>query len=705
MKQKLFVFMILLFMVSLLADGVPPIGSGTDGNPYQVATLDNLLWISTNSSSWGSYFIQTADIDASDTQNWNEGEGFSPIGHITIDNFTGNFDGQGQIIDGLYINRPTTEKVGLFGITHNANIENLGVINVDISGANDVGGLIGRLLESNINNCYSTGEVYGENFVAGLVGYNSNSTISNCHSSSNVSGDNLAGGIVGNNIWGSVISNCYSSGNINGNTHIGGIVGSNYFSNISNSHYNYEAILLNDLHTISIGALEDELYTEWFENDLNLDIDDYLTFNGSEYVISDISDLKKLLAFGQSNYHFFLDNDIDISTQDGFYIPFFSGFFDGNNHIIDNLNLNTNNSDMGMFGCVYDANIENLGLTNVDISGSSHVGGLVGNIEESIINNCYNSGDISGHSWVGGLVGGIWNTTITSSYSLGNVNSIGSYDGGGGGLVGFSYDSIITNCISTCSVNGEGDYVGGLVGVCSDGSISDSFSTGNVIGNDDVGGLVGYITYGHTISNSYSTGCVSGTTDIGGLVGIGEDADVYNSFWDMEASGVDFSDGGTGKTTEQMQDVATFTDLDTEGLDNPWDFVGNPFDDVANEDIWDIDNITNNGYPFLTATPMVFSEECKIENVKCKISNYPNPFNPSTVIEYVIVETNQVELNIYNIRGQLVKTLMNEQREPGIYQITWEGRDEYHNSVSSGIYFSVMKTGKEMISNRMVLLK
>ncbi|MCF7919356.1 MAG: FG-GAP-like repeat-containing protein [Candidatus Cloacimonetes bacterium] len=97
--------------------------------------------------------------------------------------------------------------------------------------------------------------------------------------------------------------------------------------------------------------------------------------------------------------------------------------------------------------------------------------------------------------------------------------------------------------------------------------------------------------------------------------------------------------------------------------------------------------------------------ECVIENGKWKIENYPNPFNPSTVIEYAIVEAGDVELSIYNIRGQLVKCLVNEQREPGIYHVSWDGNDKANKPVSSGIYFSVMKAGNEFIRDRMILLK
>jgi len=70
MRQQFFILVILLSFTGLFADGVQPAGSGTVADPYQVEILDNLLWITTTYTSWDKHYVQTADIDASDTQNW-----------------------------------------------------------------------------------------------------------------------------------------------------------------------------------------------------------------------------------------------------------------------------------------------------------------------------------------------------------------------------------------------------------------------------------------------------------------------------------------------------------------------------------------------------------------------------------------------------------------------------------------------------------
>ncbi|MFW5978867.1 MAG: hypothetical protein ACOCQ8_02025, partial [Bacteroidia bacterium] len=66
----------------------PSGGNGTESAPYQIENLENLYWLSQNSSFWDAHYIQTADIDASETENWYSGEGFPPIG-TEAEPFTG----------------------------------------------------------------------------------------------------------------------------------------------------------------------------------------------------------------------------------------------------------------------------------------------------------------------------------------------------------------------------------------------------------------------------------------------------------------------------------------------------------------------------------------------------------------------------------------------------------------------------------------
>ncbi|UCD21662.1 MAG: hypothetical protein JSW22_06425, partial [Chloroflexota bacterium] len=140
------------------------------------------------------------------------------------------------------------------------------------------------------------------------------------------------------------------------------------------------------------------------------------------------------------------------------------------------------------------------------------------------------------------------------------------------------------------------DYVGGLVGFNED-TVSNSYSSSSVTGSSCVGGLVGVNR--DTLSNSYSTGSVSGNESVGGLVGsdylLGVNGTASNSFWDIETSGQATSAGGTGKTTAEMMDIATFTGA-------IWDIIGVADSGTRNPSyIWNIvDNVT---YPFLSWQP------------------------------------------------------------------------------------------------------
>jgi molybdopterin-binding protein len=88
------------------------------------------------------------------------------------------------------------------------------------------------------------------------------------------------------------------------------------------------------------------------------------------------------------------------------------------------------------------------------------------------------------------------------------------------------------------------------------------------------------------------------------------------------------------------------------------------------------------------------------------ISNFPNPFNPSTTISFSVAQTSSfVTLDIYNIKGQKVKTLINDRFDAGAHQVVWDGKDDNNKPVSSGIYFYKLKAGNFEQTKKMILLK
>jgi hypothetical protein len=85
--------------------------------------------------------------------------------------------------------------------------------------------------------------------------------------------------------------------------------------------------------------------------------------------------------------------------------------------------------------------------------------------------------------------------------------------------------------------------------------------------------------------------------------------------------------------------------------------------------------------------------------------NFPNPFNPTTQIGYMLEKDGLVELSVYNVMGQKIRTLVSGHRQAGMYKIMWDGRDEQGNPVDSGVYLYQLRTKDNVVTKRMVLVK
>ena len=282
------------------------------------------------------------------------------------------------------------------------------------------------------------------------------------------------------------------------------------------------------------------------------------------------------------NAYFKLMNDLDENTagyatyasatanSNAGWIPLgnssqpFSGVFDGDGHIIKGLRINrASQSDMGLFGVVQgsSASIQQVYLQNAQVVAQGNAGTLIGRLYASAT-HCGATGSVQGNFLVGGLIGKLESgASVSYSYAHATANS---------------------------SVN-----AGGLVGD-NFGTISNCYATGNVTCSQyTAGGLVGYNMYG-VIQNSFSTGSATALGDIGGLVGTnsGQDYDFFldmpiyidgvvtNSYWDTQSSGNATSPAGTGKTTSEMKDAATFSS---------WNFT-------VGTGIWSIKTAAGSGY-------------------------------------------------------------------------------------------------------------
>lgn len=293
---------------------------------------------------------------------------------------------------------------------------------------------------------------------------------------------------------------------------------------------------------------------------------------------------------GALNRNYVLGSDIDASATRswnggvgfkpiGQLAATFTGKLDGLGHQISDLFINRpNESEVGFIGSMTNSTVRNIGLNNVDITAGERIGGVAGTLRwGSTLQNVYATGAITG-------------------VSTGVINGQPSNAGAIGGLVGvatpyyYGGNTWCASCInidtSYANVNVTGNTsLGGIAGVIDQTNIRNSYATGNITSTNTVssatGGLVGYL-FSSNVINSYSAGRVQGGNSyVGGLIGWKNRTISTTNYWDIDTSHQSTSFGGTGKTTAQMQQQATYTG---------WDFVN----------IW---GMSPSGYPVLRNSP------------------------------------------------------------------------------------------------------
>lgn len=173
--------------------------AGTPAYPHRISTAAQLAKIGdlTEGYDWDDAYKLEADIDLS---GYGAGAGWSPIG-TAFEAFEGVLDGDGHTIANLKIDRPSTDSVGLFRIISHAEIRNLALTNIDITGKNQTGGLAGYAIESDIRHVAANGSVEGASNVGGLIGVLTGSTsgVEQSYAAVRVAGGSLLGGLIGSN--------------------------------------------------------------------------------------------------------------------------------------------------------------------------------------------------------------------------------------------------------------------------------------------------------------------------------------------------------------------------------------------------------------------------------------------------------------------------------------------------------------------------
>lgn len=506
--QKVIKFIMVVSFHTIITNGYSQIatsfagGNGTEGNPYQISTPQQLRYLSKlimdNTQGYNDkYYVLKADIDfnslpanenfiynwsgsynsstyevaapGSDTEkesNFLAIGGWSALTTNADRPFKGHFDGKGYKIIGMKIKKPTGNlgRSGLFGYISNAVIKNVTMVDCEVSGNSNIGILVGRFYGGNdtIINCHIRNSVlHGTENVGGLVGWNNSSSSNRSY----IKGCS----VVDITITSTTSKEC-----------IGGLMGYNCYTHID-----------------SCNVVNAKMYFP--SSGVNNNVGGFIGKN--------------------ENY-----SNVTASFSNNIYI----------------------NSPRARVGGFIGYNISYCTIrycytTNSEITAWYHqIGGFIGkNESRCAIDSCYSTYNnvTTNNEYVGGFIGHTNTyTNITDCFSTYcNVNG-GNNGNWCGGLIGWSDDNnVVRRCYATyCNVTGKHDC-GGLIGDKGDQNTSHVFECYsifcNVTGTMYVGGLIGGTNSTATIQDCYSTLCqVSGTGSVGGLCGYVGSQNVQNCY-------------------------------------------------------------------------------------------------------------------------------------------------------------------------------
>ncbi|MCF7920063.1 MAG: T9SS type A sorting domain-containing protein [Candidatus Cloacimonetes bacterium] len=436
-----------------------------------------------------------------------------------------------------------------------------------------------------------------------------------------------------------------------------------------------------------------------------------------------------------------------IYLSEGIYSPSANGeFFPVN--LPDNVSLTGENEEnvildgegitsVMMFYYVENVTVSNLTITNgyAEYGGGVHCSYSSPTLENVIIT------DNTASNYGGGFF-----SSIFSDPQLKNVSIVNNTASMGGGFCSFSYVS--SPILENVQISNNSAYFGGGFYCYASTSVLKNVTIANNLANSSGGGI--YCHHNSSLSLINVNIVNNLASDIGGgIYQSNSNSSIVNCIMWNDTPGeiYFFEDSESDTMTIAYSDIqngieniginnATVNwlegNIDADPLfadaingdfalteDSPCIDAGTAFFEYEGEVLIDIEEEEYWGIaPDMGAYEYgsVRADECKIENVKCKISNYPNPFNPETTISFFTTEgTENTELAIYNLKGQCVRewkidpsSLHYAATSNGklkINKVVWDGRNSDGKAVSSGLYLLRLKTEDEQITRKMMLIK
>ena len=514
-------------------------GTGTTRDPFLVASAADLEKVGsgTDGCTLAAHYLQTGDITltapvAPATSN-----------HTPIGTFTGTYDGGGHTIDGLVIDRPATDDVGLFGRTSGATIRRIALTRADVTGQDDTAMLVGQASRTTVIDASASGSVTGADFVGGLIGYGPDAFVLRSWTEGTVSGDEEVGGLVGYLPYGGVRSS-FSTADVTSSgaapsSHVGGLIG--YFPAVTST-----TLRVVGSATAASSSGTSIVAGDVFHWTLTLDLDEAATATGSASNTYNASVDAFGLAAAPGNRGTWSPDAIAWTIN-----PSANVDANGNG---DGLTVEIAGSDA--------PDIDGVTFSDVEIAFGWDAADL-----DAVTIDRDGNGTVTLLDWFG--------TTRPPldavSYATLQLRDTGS------GSASF-----------TATIEADHPQQDDLVDVFARGDVTTTNLT-----TPDVGGLVGYIP-STAVARVFATGAVSAAgsgTDVGGLLGFDGSNSLTEAYWDTETTGRASSAAGTGRTTAQMTSIANYA---------TWPIVDGwaPYD-VAAGRVWGICPRVNDGYPFL----------------------------------------------------------------------------------------------------------
>ena len=735
--MKSVIITIALCLLSGLLFGYPYSGgSGTEADPYQIGTKADLKYLSETSAEWSKHFVQTANIIfteadfAADGEFYNGGQGFSPIGNAST-LFTGSYNGQDRMIRGLSITR-NSDNVGLFGVIRNASITNLKLFKANITGTSGVGIAIGRALgvsssnreASVLSNISVTGVLQGLNSVGGLAGQlqNSNAVVTHCHSDVTASASSTTKAEIGSLIGvcypyaSPTISYCSARGSVTGSARsIAGLIG---YLNSGSVSYSYSYTTVN-------GTTTNQGNIGGFIGGLNSD-------EGST-LVTDCYALGNV-AGGTNNSGTEWHNGI-------------GGF-------IGTTRIEYSGYTKAISRCYSVGSVTQTGT-------SSDIGGFLGRLASGsnpTVSYSYWDTQTSGRTTSAGNRGTGKTTSemkLQSTFDTWDFGSVWALDEKNNGYPYLQYQEFpdIQAGITTpdedvqlfssenlnyaasqdlsqfppfTNPDFEPVYVAVLQG------------SGSVFLEIETSSMWGACFYGGSWHSSMNTGGVIvfdevdfgakgnvaillGNVDITLPVTLSSFTAVYyyqSNYvllkWIAQAEtdhlGYNVLRSESGSLQNALRlNSSLITDGQSLGTQVTYHYQDGEVYPNTNYHYW-LESLSLSGTaqyhgPIVLNSLLPDADTPNAPIVTRLIGAYPNPFNPSTTISFGLEQAERVNIVIYNLRGQPVKSFDLDYGNAGNYSIVWDGRDNANQALSSGIYYYRMTAGKYSGIKKLILSK